>query len=81
MSSIQKVKLNSNGVRNLLKSPEMMQEVKNHAYAAQSILGSGYEVTYMTGKYRSNAEVAAVTNEAKRENLKTNSILKAVYSS
>lgn len=76
-----KVVLNSVGVRNLLKSQEMLQICKDHAYSAQSKLGDGYEVTYRTGKKRVNAEIAAVSSEARRENSKNNTILKAVTSS
>lgn len=70
--------LNRKGVRELLRGEKMLQICKDYAYAAQSRLGEGYEVTYMTGKNRVNAEVAAVSYEAKKENLRTNSILKAV---
>lgn len=76
-----KVKLNRAGVRSLLRSNEMLQICKDHAYAAQSQLGEGYEVSYMVGKNRCNAEVAAVSRRAKKENLKSNTILKAVQSS
>lgn len=80
MSSIKKVTLSSKGIREMLKSKEAMQVCKDYAYAAQSKLGSGYEVTYMTGQLRVNAEVAAVSKEAIQENLKNNTILKAVGS-
>lgn len=73
-----KIKLNRAGVRSLLRSPEMMQICKDHAYAAQSRLGEGYEVTYRTGNNRVNAEVAAVSTASRRENRKHNTILKAV---
>lgn len=76
---IKKVTLNSNGVRMLLKSDEAMQICKDYAYKAQAKLGEGYNVTYRTGRYRANAEVAAVSEKAIRENRKKNSILKAVY--
>lgn len=73
--------LNRKGVRELLRSPEMMQICKDYAYRAQSRLGSGYEVTYQTGKNRVNASVAAVTPAAKRENSRNKTILKAVKGS
>lgn len=77
---IKKVTLNSKGVREMLKSQEAMQICKDYAYSAQAKLGSGYDVTYMTGKLRVNAEVAAVSKKAIQENLKGNTILKAVGS-
>lgn len=73
-----KVVLNSRGVREMLKSDEMLQICKDHAYAACSRLGEGHEVTYRKGKKRANAEVAAVSQRAKKENLRKNTIMKAV---
>lgn len=81
MSEILKIKLNRAGVRALLKSDEMMAICKDHAYRAQSKLGDGYEVTYRKGKNRVNASIGAVTPEARRENSKKNTILKAVGTS
>ena len=78
---IKKVTLVSKGVRELLQSDEAMQLCQDYAYKAQQRLGPGYEVTYMTGKYRVNAEVAAVSAKAIQENMKHNTILKAVGSS
>ena len=73
-----KVTLNKDGVRQLLRSDEMMDVCQSYASAAVSSLGAGYEMTSRVGKNRVNAEVAAVSDEAKRENLKNNTILKAV---
>lgn len=71
-------KLNRKGVRELLRSEACLQMVKNYAYSAQSRLGDGYEVTYMVGKNRVNASVAAVSNAAIQENLECNTILKSL---
>lgn len=73
-----KIILNRTGVKELLQSDDMMQVCKEHAYKAQSQLGDGYEVTYRKGKNRVNAEVAAVSDKARSENMKKNTILKAV---
>lgn len=73
-----KVTLNRSGVRSLLQSQEMMDICKSYAFSAQSKLGDGYSVTYQTGKNRVNAEVAAITTEAIRENAQNNTILKAL---
>ena len=70
-----KFKLNRKGVRQLLRSEECMQMCKKYAYSVQSRLGDGYEVTYRTGKNRVNAEVAAVSNKALLENLRSNTII------
>lgn len=71
--------LYQSGVRELLKSQEMMDICQEYANNALARLGDGYEVTTHTGKNRVNAEVAAQSFAAKRENLKSNTILKAVF--
>lgn len=81
MGSIKKVKLNYKGVGRLLKSDEVLQVCKDHAYSAQSKLGEGYEVDYQTAPSRVYARVKAKTSEAIRENRKHNTIIKAVLSS
>ena len=71
--------LNREGVRELLRSKEMMEICTDYANSALSRLGNGYEVTTFTGVNRVNAEVKAESFAAKRENLKSNTILKAVF--
>lgn len=73
-----KIVLNRQGVAALLKSPEMMNICQEHANATVASLGEGYEVTTHVGKNRVNAEVAAVTYKARRDNMENNSILKAL---
>ena len=60
--------LNSQGVRELLQSPEMMGICKEYASKAQSKLGDGYEVTTHTGKTRVNAQIKAETYKARKDN-------------
>ena len=74
-----KIELNSDGVRELLRSSEIMEVCKSHADKIAARAGSGYEVTTFTGKNRVNASVHAATEEAYRDNLKNNTLLKAVY--
>lgn len=78
MSKNLRVELNRAGVRELLRSEEMMAECKKYADAALGRLGDGYEVTTRVGRNRVNAEVAAVTFDARRENSENNSILRAL---
>ena len=73
-----KFELNRSGVRELLRSPEMMAVCQGYANRALGSLGKGYEVSTMTGRNRVNAEVRAETFEARKENLKNNTILKAL---
>ncbi len=77
MSNV-KVKLNRSEVKKLLKSQEIMNICTQHAFAAKNRLGEGYEVTYRTGKNRVNASIMAVTATAQHDNLKNNTILKAL---
>ncbi len=78
MSNKVRIELNREGVRALLRSSEMMDVVTGIANSAQGRLGSDYEVTTHTGKNRVNASIEAATSKARRENMETNSILKAL---
>jgi len=73
-----KVVLNRRGVRELLRSQEMMNVCTHYAFAAQSRLGEGYKVNYRTGKNRVNAEILAATPQTIQENSDNNTILKAL---
>ena len=77
MSNI-KIELNSNGVKELLRSSEMMSVCEQYANRALGKLGEGYVVTTMTGKNRVNASIYAESHEAKKENSENNTILKAL---
>lgn len=74
-----KFELNRQGVRELMKSKEMMDICSEYANNALARLGDGYEVNTYSGQNRVNAEVYAQSFAAKRENLKSNTILKAVF--
>lgn len=71
-------KLNRAGVRQLLRSDEAELFCRNIAQKAAGSLGEGYEVSSYKGKNRVNASVRAQTYQAKSDNLKNNTILKAV---
>ncbi|MBQ8559050.1 MAG: hypothetical protein IJ439_03595 [Tyzzerella sp.] len=73
-----KVILNKEGVRELLRSNEMMAICEEHANKALGQLGEGYIVTTMTGQNRVNASIYAESYEAKKENMEHNTILKAL---
>ena len=73
-----RVELNSSGVKELLRSKEMMAICEQHANRALSRLGEGYVVTSMTGKNRVNASIYAESYQAKKENSENNTILKAL---
>lgn len=72
------IQLNSEGVREMLRSEEMKTICEEHANKALGKLGPGYTVTSMTGKNRVNASIFAESYEAKRDNMENNTILKAL---
>lgn len=71
-------KLNRDGVANMMKSAEMQGILTDKASAIKNRCGDGYESDIYVGKNRANAMVAAKSNQAKRDNLKNNTLLKAV---
>ncbi len=73
-----KVELNSEAVRELLQSSAMKNCCEQLARGIASRAGEGYQVSTYTGRTRVNASVHAETKAAKRDNLKNNTLLKAV---
>lgn len=73
-----KFELNRSGVRTLLRSEEMKALLRSRADAAAQACGNGYEAGDYTMSTRAVARVSAVSVEARRDNLKNNTILKAL---
>lgn len=73
-----KFKLNSSGVRELLKSEAMQSVLIEKASAIRSRCGDGYTQDIYIGKTRANAMVSADSFKAKIDNSKNNTILKAI---
>lgn len=73
-----KIKLNRNGVKEMLRSQAMMDACKKQANRVVKKCGSGYDVSCYTGANRVNAMVYTTTYEAQKDNRKNNTILKAV---
>ena len=73
-----KFKLNSSGVRQLLQSAHMQTVLEQQASAIRNRAGIGYQQDTYVGKNRANAMVWADTHQAKRDNMKNNTLLKAV---
>ena len=72
------IKLNTSGVRELLRSQEMKNICEERANNALGKLGEGYVVTTHTGKNRVNASIYAESYQAKRDNMENNTILKSL---
>lgn len=73
-----KIELNSTGVKELLKSSAMKSICEEQASAILQRVGSGYSMDSQVGKNRVNAMVKAESFEAMHDNLKNNTLLKAV---
>ena len=73
-----KFELNRSGVRALLRSDEMQAMLKSKADAAAHACGDGYASENYVMPTRAVARVSAVSLQAKQDNLKNNTILKAL---
>lgn len=73
-----KFKLNKNGVRELLHSPELVAECKKHADATASAAGEGYVAESRTYASRSGYAVRTDSFEAYKDNLDNNTLLKSL---
>lgn len=71
-------KLNYAGVGSLLKSEAMKAHLAEKASAIQARCGDGYVMSTYTGKTRVNASIKAESFKARRDNMKNNTILKAL---
>lgn len=74
------ITINSQGVRDMLKSKEMRKICEEYGEKALRKLGNGYSMNTYEGKNRVNVQVQADGAQAKSDNLKNNTILKAVLS-
>lgn len=70
--------LNRAGVRELLKSQEMMNLCKSYADGIRERAGEGFEADTYVGTNRVNAMVYPATHEAAKDNMENNTLLKAV---
>lgn len=73
-----KFKLKRKGVSALMKSAEMQGVLKGYATDIRNRCGDGYEQDERVGKTRANTMVYAKTYQAKADNMRHNTILKAV---
>ena len=73
-----KIELNSSGIRQLLKSEEMGQMLKQQAEQVRARCGSGYSTDLYQASSRVIAGVFAETAEAAKQNRRENTLLKAL---
>lgn len=73
-----KIELNHAGIREMLRSEEAREICEAEARKAQGKLGEDYYASSFVGKERCNASVLALSKKAKVDNMKNNTILKAL---
>ena len=73
-----KFELDRDGVSDLLRGQAMQELLGNKARSAAASCGAGYEADVYVGKNRANASISAETYQAKKDNLKNNTILKSL---
>lgn len=71
-------KLNYKGVGELLKNKDFQNAIGSFGKDIASRCGSGYKSDVYVGRYRVNSMVWASSSRARRDNIKNNTILKAV---
>ena len=70
--------LNYSGVAELMKSPAMVNLLREKAKSIQDKAGDGYEISSYVGKNRANVSVKTKSRKAIRDNNKNNTLLKAM---
>lgn len=70
--------LNYSGVAELMKSPAMVNLLREKAKSIQDKAGDGYEISSFVGKNRANVSVKTKSRKAIRDNNKNNTLLKAM---
>lgn len=78
MSKKVKIKLNRAGVRELLRSKEMGEVIKEQAVMITRRAGEGYGMSHKIGKNRQIYTVFTDTIDAVKDNMDHNTLLKAV---
>lgn len=73
-----KFELNSKGVVELMKSSAMQSVLKKYGDATASAAGKGYSTEIVMSGDRAKVFVEAKTFEARQDNMKNNTLLKAL---
>jgi hypothetical protein len=75
-----KIELNSQGIREYMKSDSVKDMLSEHAERVMSNLGDGYEQSSYDGRTRVNVSIKANTSETIQDQYQNNTILKALKS-
>ena len=80
MSSSVEIRLNSEGVQELLKSDEMQALLSELASSKAGQAGEGYEYSVKVGQRRAYANIYPASKEAYQDNLDNNTLEKVIRS-
>ncbi len=80
MSSSVEIRLNSEGVQELLKSDEMQALLSELASSKAGRAGGGYEYTVKVGQRRAYANIYPASKEAYQDNPDNNTLEKVIRS-
>lgn len=80
MSSSVEIRLNSEGVQELLKSDEMQALLSELASPKAGQAGGGYEYSVKVGQRRAYANIYPASKEAYQDNLDNNTLEKVIRS-
>lgn len=74
-----KLELNSAGIQEILKGPEVQELLLEYANKIAANCGEGYETDLYIGATRANAGVIATSKEAIDDNFDNNTLLKNMH--
>ena len=78
MATSVRIVLNRKGMRQLLRSPEVLADLKRRAEAIAAAAGSGMEVSAMVGRNRARASVITATSEARNAEATSRALTRAI---
>jgi hypothetical protein len=73
-----KIEMNSEGARELLRSPEVAAELERRAQLIAAAAGPGFEVDARLGANRARASVRAATLEARKAEAEERTLTRAL---
>ncbi len=60
-----RIELHRDGIRDLLKSPEVRQDLERRGWAIAAAAGEGYEIESTVGPNRARVEIRTATTDAR----------------
>lgn len=78
MAETFRFELDREGVRELLRSGEVLEMLEREAESRVASLGAGYTTDSYIGQNRCNVRIMAESEEAIRENLESNTLLQVI---